>query len=679
MAYHSYNVYSLPKDLLDTLTPRSLISHQPPLPPPQTHSQKPPQVQSHANGARACTVCPAATFLDVEEQRAHFRSDWHRYNVKLRLTSPNAVAVSEDEFSKLVDALEVSISGSASSSEDEGGDDSDEDAVAALMKKTALGRVAEEDDDDEGTRMPQTALSWFHSPPSTQIGIYKTLFPLPFLAPHFALSPDAPTRFLEELKRMQEPIEGGRTWALFMVAGGHFAGAVVRVSKDGEDEDEGTGKKKKQKKPKPDTEVILHKTFHRYTTRRKQGGSQGLNDNAKGNAKSAGAQLRRYGELSLQNDIRTLLSTWAEDLDGCERIFIRASGGNRRIFLGDYEGSVLEKGDDRLRGFPFPTRRPTQDELLRCLGELARVKTGNLTEEALKAQDEAFLAALPKPKPKPTPAPPPVAVQKVEEPKLSKEEEALRERWGRLLEMVTKGRLEPLRAFWAREQAQFPPGGVDAPIPDWAPESHRASTLLQAAALAGHEDVTSWLLDELNADPTIPVPLPTSKAVPAPVPEEKEEDGEDESNALPLAPNARRTAYDLAHTRAVRNVFRRAAYDRPTQWDWLGAGRVPSALSREMEARAEDKKKGRRKGLKDRVREREARDKEKDKEREPVVVVEAPKKVGRDIDDRGPRRLGGSSGAQDGTVGLTPEMRAKVERERRARAAEARIKALSGR
>lgn len=35
--------------------------------------------------------------------------------------------------------------------------------------------------------------------------------------------------------------------------------------------------------------------------RRKQGGSQSLNDQAKGNAKSAGAQLRRYGEQALQD------------------------------------------------------------------------------------------------------------------------------------------------------------------------------------------------------------------------------------------------------------------------------------------------------------------------------------------------------------------------------------------
>jgi hypothetical protein len=40
--------------------------------------------------------------------------------------------------------------------------------------------------------------------------------------------------------------------------------------------------------------------------RRKQGGSQSVNDNAKGNAKSAGAQLRRYGEQALR-DVHVLI------------------------------------------------------------------------------------------------------------------------------------------------------------------------------------------------------------------------------------------------------------------------------------------------------------------------------------------------------------------------------------
>jgi Bacteroidetes VLRF1 release factor len=60
---------------------------------------------------------------------------------------------------------------------------------------------------------------------------------------------------------------GGRKWAMFMTAGGHFAGVVVRVSKpDVEEESSKTAKQKRLKKPIPDTEVLLHKTFHRYTS-----------------------------------------------------------------------------------------------------------------------------------------------------------------------------------------------------------------------------------------------------------------------------------------------------------------------------------------------------------------------------------------------------------------------------
>lgn len=60
----------------------------------------------------------------------------------------------------------------------------------------------------------------------------------------------------------------GKKWALFLVAGGHFAGAVVRVHRDrSKDDDGGKTKKGKSKKAIPDTEMIVHKTFHRYTSK----------------------------------------------------------------------------------------------------------------------------------------------------------------------------------------------------------------------------------------------------------------------------------------------------------------------------------------------------------------------------------------------------------------------------
>ena len=47
-------------------------------------------------------------------------------------------------------------------------------------------------------------------------------------------------------------------------------------------------------------EVVIHKTFHNYTVRAKQGGSQSAKDNQNSTAhpKSSGASLRRYNEQS---------------------------------------------------------------------------------------------------------------------------------------------------------------------------------------------------------------------------------------------------------------------------------------------------------------------------------------------------------------------------------------------
>ncbi|KAG7443658.1 uncharacterized protein BT62DRAFT_972254 [Guyanagaster necrorhizus] len=633
-----FYVFSLPTELLDTLTPRNLVNQQPQR---RTPSFTPP-AEPTLTSSRACNICNGSTFLDVAEQRSHYRSDWHRYNVKIRLGGGSAV--NESEFAQLIDALDDSISGSESSSDEN--DSEDSDAVAALVGKTK--RVIRSQSPESVARStPQTALAWFHSPPATQIGVYRTLFP--------------PTsHYLEELKTMQSSVQG-RTWTLFMVAGGHFAGAVVRVSRsdaDKKEKAEAFQGKKKPKHPKPEIEVLKHKTFHRYTTRRKQGGSQSLNDNAKGNAKSAGALLRRYGEQALRDDIRNLMDDWREEINDCERIWIRASGSNRKIFM-DYDGSIISKGDARLRTFPFPTRRPTQAELIRCLNELTVAKVSHLTEEALCAQDEEYLASLPKPKPTPAVAAPKEPSEKVKAPQLSKEEESFRDKWFRIAEMIRKGRLEPLKAFWEREGTGM--GGIDASIPEWANE--RWSTLLQLAVHAEQEDIVHWLLEDMRADPTIQVPAGKNGEIPEDV----------ESTGRITG----RTAYDLAQTRTIRDVFRRSAGLHPERWDWFGAARVPSALSKEMEDDREEKKKSRRKALKDRVKERETR--EKDKQVEPPFVasdVPLAPSVRADVPS-GPRKLGGTAGSSEATTGLNSEMRTIVERERRARAAEARLKAFS--
>ena len=306
----------------------------------------------------------------------------------------------------------------------------------------------------------------------------------------------------------------------------------------------------------------------------------------------------------------------------------------------------------------------TQSELERCLLELTRVKISHLTEEALREQDEAYLASLPKPKPKPQVQVSTPVTTKAKEPKLSKEEELVRDKWTRSLDMIIHGRLDALKDFWEREGKGL--GGIDARIPSWT--GVKVATLLQYATQAGQEEITEWLLNVEHADPTIVVPSEDA------VTGQDLLDGDLETIKTTRGPH--RTAYDLASSRAVRDVFRRSAGAHPEWWDWLGAGRVPSVLNQEMEEDREEKKKVRRKGLKDKIKERESREKERAGEVVDVPVLEAPTLP---EPKTGPRKLGGSSGSADAVAGLTPEMRAKVERERRARAAEARLRMLSGR
>lgn len=242
--------------------------------------------------------------------------------------------------------------------------------------------------------------------------------------------------------------------------------------------------------------------------------------------------------------------------------------------------------------------------------------------------DDAYIASL-KPKQqfiKPTPAAPVPAAPAV--PKLSAEEETRLERRRRLEEMVRKGRLEALKPFWDKYSTEF-----DASV-------------LGLAASSGQEEVLRWMMEEVRLDPTTSI------------------DG--------------KRAYDLALTKGVRNVFRRTAYDHPEWYDWKEA-HVPSGLSEEQEAAQDEKKKEHRKGLRDKMKEKQAARAEADKEKEksePQLDLPAGPAglVGQAMQGKtGPQKLGGR-GAEGGLAGLSAEMRMQIERERRARAAEARFK-----
>jgi hypothetical protein len=89
-------------------------------------------LQRREGGASTCIACGlgvagAPGFGSLEEQRLHFRTDWHRYNVKRRVTGLQPV--SEEQFAALIDRDDAADVGSLSGSES-GGSDAEEDALA---------------------------------------------------------------------------------------------------------------------------------------------------------------------------------------------------------------------------------------------------------------------------------------------------------------------------------------------------------------------------------------------------------------------------------------------------------------------------------------------------------------------------------------------------------------------
>lgn len=351
----------------------------------------------------------------------------------------------------------------------------------------------------------------------------------------------------------------------------------------------------------------------------------------------------------------------------------------------------------------------TLAELLRCFQELIRVKTSFLTEDALAALEADYIQSLlPKPSSKPaaTAVTPTLTPAVAAKPKLSEEEMHARERWRRLVEMVRKGKVDAVGSFWDKYAGELNlAGGAELPKWLWEEEGKgKESTLLMVAVVAGQEEMTRWLMEEKKVDPTVAVPSssagvggsisgggsaaesgqtsPTKQASKAdPTTIDTAADGL--SELFFKKPTPFRTAYDLATTKPLRNIFRRLAHDHPDWYDWTstspGGARVPSGLSAEAEEEQSSKKVERRKGLKEKMKEREAKKAAEEKEmleNEPAVVVPVRKEQVKAV--KGPQRLGGGGPTggeteRGGLNGLSPEVRQRIERERRARAAEARM------
>ncbi|KAJ4259693.1 hypothetical protein NW762_007624 [Fusarium torreyae] len=628
-------VYDLPAEVLDTLVLKADADAEAEAiaaaeSANSSPSKSPSASDTNLVGTQACSLC-GLTFTTVIDQRGHLKSDLHHYNLKQKLRGQKAV--SEGEFEKLVGDLDESLSGSDSDESEEEEDDSrQESTLTALLKRQAKladkeGDVDGEEGGEETAGRPgrgKPPLIWFSSPvlpEKTYFGMYRAIMTgeeqrnqdLVEVLRKKQVEPISIPKIPKEGGELPEVAYKGPHIFLCMIGGGHFAAMVVSLAP--RPNKSGTTMNR-------EATVLAHKTFHRYTTRRKQGGSQSANDNAKGAAHSAGSSLRRYNEQALVEDVRNLLQDWKALIDTSELLFIRATGvTNRRTLYGPYEGQVLKHNDTRLRGFPFSTRRATQNELMRSFIELTRLKVREIDPvQEIKKEESAT---------------PTKTTSKPSKPKLSEEEETALLHTSQLQAFVRRSKVPALLSYLKNNNVT--PDFEFQPLE----QNYHAPRPLHLAAAQNAAPLVLGLLVRGGADPTI-----------------KNDEG--------------KTPFELAGERSTRDAFRVARSELgEAKWSWDEA-KIPSPMTKaEADKRDEREKK-------------EATDKETERRRaeEERLRSEGPKVP------EGRRQKGNTLSAglkqtpqekrEAEARGLTPEMRMRLERERRARAAEERIKKMQG-
>lgn len=627
-------VFDLPPELLLSLTLAPLSSvrqeeiSQPETDSPPVHDTKDGETQS-----MACSLC-SVKFSAITDQRRHIKSDFHRYNLKLSLKQ--LPVVDEATFIRLIGELDESISGSESS-ESEEDDVMEKDPLAALLKKQlSLAHPETRSTSTPNTKMyvPERApMFWLSSPllgEDTVLGAYRALFPSgDSHSQNFSAVDSIRQRQLKSVpskhsgqnssKDVSRPTLSDPHYFLCMIGGGHFAAMVVSLIPEIR---RGPGGVEVRH-----AVVMAHKTFHRYTTRRKQGGSQSANDNAKGNAHSVGSSIRRANEAALEAEVRGVLSEWRNMIDTAEFCFVRATGStNRRTLFGPYEGQVLNSRDKRVRSFPFSTRRATQAELLRAFQELTRLKVSRLQEQSAPAKEQ--------PLPKPQTQKP-----QAEHPKRSKEEEEALLHSSQIQGLVRRSKAPGLLLYLSKNS-------LPSDFSFFPQDEHRhAPRILHLASSTNSPALVSALLMKASADPTV-----------------TNLDG--------------KTPYDLAGDKRTRDAFRVARHILGEgAFDWSKT-HIPSGISQaEADSRAQEERSESDRAETER---RKAHLEQIQQQEEAHSVQRLENKHGGGKSLAALAEKSGMDRREEEARGLTPEMRMKLERERRARAAEERIRRLQG-
>lgn len=315
-----------------------------------------------------CLTCGVSSFTSTEEQRDHFKTDWHKLNVKRRVAG--LVSVTEEQFLALIENDEDrDVLGSLSGSDSDTASDSDDG----------------HENDESGPSTTAGPQFIFSSKEGHHFAVWRCL-----VAPdrERAVDPPLPSECLTALHHLNT--EGGR-WAIILFRGGHFSAAIFDVRPPKPSKSTTTSSSSalgKYSAAAVDASLspIAHKSFHKYVVRAKAGGKQSTKDATGKFAKSAGSRLRRHNEAALHQDIEDTLASWRSELEACSLILVAAPGSNGKTLFSLGDPLVLNKSDKRVRKVPFTTRRPTLSEAKRVARVLLTVYDANKAVQQGKSE-----------------------------------------------------------------------------------------------------------------------------------------------------------------------------------------------------------------------------------------------------------------------------------------------------
>ncbi|KAL2492079.1 zinc finger protein-related [Abeliophyllum distichum] len=291
----------------------------------------------------SCNTCKVE-FESLQDQRSHFKSDLHRFNIKLSIAGKDIIK--EEDF----DETSASLSKDYDISSISGSEDEDEREINHF------------DDRQHGFGGISKNKIFLQLQTGERISVWKCLLldesgSISFENDKSAVmggGVDMPHLTVREVtgqlkSLIHEPRDKSHLRIVLLARGGHFSGCVF----DG-------------------NFIVAHKTFHRYVVRAKAGKKQSSKDAGGRGIHSAGASLRRYNELALKKDIQELLTAWKPHFSVSSCIFLYAPSNNRQLFFeGEKPYFVCQR--HAIRNIPLTVRRPTLREARRVYSLLTQI------------------------------------------------------------------------------------------------------------------------------------------------------------------------------------------------------------------------------------------------------------------------------------------------------------------